>query len=86
MLTKPPDPDQEREAREELEGFKRGGQGRVIAVPRRAASTCACPRATWTLKGSLTSTVRSRWGSKGRINLIGTLAIEGCTKHLEYRM
>jgi putative transposase len=30
--------------------------------------------------------VRSRWGSKGRINLIGTLAIEGCAKQLEYRM
>jgi putative transposase len=30
--------------------------------------------------------VRSRWGSEGRINLIGTLALKGCAEQLEYRL
>ena len=48
---------------------------------------CLPPSYTWTLKGQPHQhRVRSRWGSKGRINLIGTLAIEGCAKQLEYRM
>jgi putative transposase len=48
---------------------------------------CLPPSYTWTLKGQAhQQRVRSRWGSKGRINLIGTLAIEGCAKQLEYRM
>jgi putative transposase len=48
---------------------------------------CLPPSYTWTLKGQPHQhRVRSRWGSKGRINLIGTLAIEGCAEQLEYRM
>ena len=48
---------------------------------------CLPPSYTWTLKGQPHQhRVRSRWGSKGRINLIGTLAIEGCAQQLEYRM
>lgn len=42
---------------------------------------------TWTLKGQAHQhRVRSRWGSEGRINLIGTLCLEGGAQRLEYRV
>jgi len=42
---------------------------------------------TWTLKGTLHQhRVRSRWGSAGRINLIGTLCLEGEVERLEYSL
>ncbi|MEJ7816551.1 MAG: transposase [Rubrobacter sp.] len=48
---------------------------------------CLPPTHTWTLKGTgHQHRVRSRWGSQGRINLIGTLCSEGGEKWLEYRV
>ena len=56
----------------------------------RAASVCACPRATHldALKGTAHQhRVRSRWGSAGRIDLIGTLClVEGEAQRLEYSL
>ncbi len=46
---------------------------------------CLPPTHTWTLKGQPHQhRVRNRWGSGGRINLIGTLCLEGEGKRLEY--
>jgi len=47
---------------------------------------CLPPSYTWTLKGTAHQhPVRSRWGSAGRINLIGTLCfLEGEVERLEY--
>jgi putative transposase len=47
---------------------------------------CLPPSYTWTLKGKAHQhRVRSRWGSAGRINLIGTLCLEeGEVERLEY--
>lgn len=46
---------------------------------------CLPPTRTWTLKGqSYQHRVRSRWGSDGRINLIGTLCLEGQSEWLQY--
>ena len=48
---------------------------------------CLAPSYTWTLKGTLHQhRVRSRWGSAGRINLIGTLCLKGETERLEYSL
>ena len=48
---------------------------------------CLPPSYTWTLKGTAHQhRVRSRWGSGGRINLIGTLCLEGETERLEYSL
>jgi putative transposase len=48
---------------------------------------CLPPIHTWTLKGTLHQhRVRSRWGSSGRINLIGTLCLEGQVERLEYSL
>lgn len=48
---------------------------------------CLPPTYTWTLKGTqYQHRVRSRWGSAGRINLIGTLCLEGRTERLEYSL
>ncbi len=49
---------------------------------------CLPPTYTWTSKGRAHQhRVRTRWGSKGRINLIGTLRVEGeAKKLLEYEM
>jgi putative transposase len=45
------------------------------------------PTYTWTLKGTAHQhRVRSRWGSQGRINLIGTLCLEGEAERLEYSL
>ncbi len=46
---------------------------------------CLPPTHTWTLKGQAHQhRVRGRWGSEGRINLIGTLCLEGGAERLEY--
>ncbi len=43
------------------------------------------PTHTWTLKGTEHQhLVRSRWGSQGRINLIGSLCLEAHSEWLEY--
>lgn len=48
---------------------------------------CLPPAYTWTLKGRTHQRrVKTRWGSKGRINLIGTLRVEGEGELLEYEM
>jgi putative transposase len=48
---------------------------------------CLPPTHTWTLKGQAHQhRVRGRWGSEGRINLIGTLCLEGGDERLEYRV
>ncbi len=48
---------------------------------------CLPPAYTWTLKGrAYQHLVKTRWGSKGRINLIGTLRVEGEGELLEYEM
>lgn len=48
---------------------------------------CLPPTYTWTLKGTVHQhRVRSRWGSAGRINLIGTLCLEGEAQRLEYSL
>ena len=50
-------------------------------------SLCVPPAYTWTPKGQEHQhRVRTRWGRQGRINLIGTLSLEGETERLEYRM
>ena len=46
---------------------------------------CLPPTHTWTLKGQAhQQRVRSRWGSEGRINIIGTLCLEGQSEWLQY--
>ena len=51
---------------------------------------CLPPTHTWTKKGQAHQhPVRSRWGSEGRLNLIGTLRVEGDLlghERLEYRV
>lgn len=48
---------------------------------------CLAPSYTWTLKGTVHQhRVRSRWGSAGRINLIGTLCLKEETERLEYSL
>ncbi len=48
---------------------------------------CLPPTHAWTLRGTEHQhRVRSRWGSQGRINLIGTLRSEGGVQGLEYRV
>lgn len=50
-------------------------------------SLCLPPSCTWTRKGqAYQHRVPTRWGSRGRVNLIGTLALEGGEERLEYRM
>lgn len=45
------------------------------------------PTSTWTRRGSAHQyRVPSRWGSQGRINLIGTLCLAGDTERLEYHL
>jgi putative transposase len=48
---------------------------------------CLPPTHTWTKKGQAHQhPVRRRWGSEGRLNLIGTLCLEeGGAERLEYR-
>ncbi len=46
---------------------------------------CLPPTHTWTKKGTKhQQRVRRRWGSEGRINVIGTLCMEGQSEWLEY--
>ena len=49
---------------------------------------CLPPSYTWTRKGTPLHQhrVRTRWGSEGRINLIGTLSLEGEVERLEYSL
>ena len=48
---------------------------------------CLPPTHTWTPKGQAHQhRVPSRWGSEGRINLIGTLCLEAGVERLEYRV
>lgn len=50
-------------------------------------SLCLPPAYSWTKKGRANRReVRTRWGRQGRINLIGTLCLEGEAQLLEYRM
>ena len=88
---KAPDPEEEREAREELEGLKKGRRKGEIVLKYLDESgfyLCLPPTHTWTKKGQAHQhRVRSRWGSEGRVNLMGTLRVEGeGHERLEYRM
>jgi putative transposase len=48
---------------------------------------CLPPTSTWTRKGSSHQhRIPSRWGSRGRINLLGTLSLEESGERLEYSM
>lgn len=48
---------------------------------------CLPPAYSWTKKGRANQhRVRTRWGKEGRVNLIGTLSLEGRLESLEYRM
>lgn len=47
-------------------------------------SLCLPPTYTWSPKGQRLP-VRTRWGSKGRINLIGSWSLQGAQEQLEYR-
>ncbi len=49
---------------------------------------CLPPTYSWTLKGRKHQhrRVRTRWGKQGRINLLGTLCLEGEAERLEYRL
>jgi putative transposase len=50
---------------------------------------CLPPTSTWTKKGQAHQhRVKGRWGSEGRLNLMGTLRVEGegHDERLEYRM
>jgi putative transposase len=50
---------------------------------------CLPPTSTWTKKGQAHQhRVKGRWGSEGRLNLMGTLRVEGegQDERLEYRM
>lgn len=50
-------------------------------------SLCLPPTSTWTRRGrSHQHRVPTRWGSKGRINLIGTLSLDDSGERLEYSM
>jgi putative transposase len=51
-------------------------------------SLCLPPAYTWTPKGQANQhRVRTRWGKQGRINLMGTLSLEGEGEQLlEYQM
>ncbi len=48
---------------------------------------CLPPAYTWTPRGRAHQyRVPSRWGSQGRINLIGTLCLDAGTERLEYQV
>ncbi len=48
---------------------------------------CLPPSYSWTKKGKANRhRVRTRWGKQGRVNLVGTLSLEGEVEALEYRM
>lgn len=48
---------------------------------------CLPPSCTWTKKGqAYQHRVPTRWGSKGRINLIGTLCLKAGQERLQYAM
>jgi putative transposase len=48
-------------------------------------SLCLPPTSTWTRKGqSNQHRVPTRWGSRGRINVIGTLRLDESGERLEY--
>jgi putative transposase len=50
-------------------------------------SLCLAPAYSWTKKGRANRhEVRTRWGKQGRLNLIGTLCLDGEAQLLEYRM
>jgi putative transposase len=47
---------------------------------------CLPPSYSWTRKGRANQhRVRTRWGKQGRVNLIGTLSVDGELESLEYR-
>lgn len=57
-------------------------------LDQSGVSLCLAPAYTWTAKGQANQhRVRTRWGKQGRINLIGTLSLEGeGERTLEYQM
>jgi putative transposase len=65
-------------------------EGEIVLKYLDESGFCLClpPSYTWTRKGTLYQhRVRTRWGSKGRINLIGTLCLEGdLEERLEYSL
>ncbi len=88
--SKPPNPEEEREARDELESLKRGLGGRdhpEVPGPERGISLCLPPAYSCTMKGRANRhEVRTRWGKQGRINLIDTLRLGEGVELVEYRM
>ena len=60
-------------------------EGEIILKYLDESGFCLClpPTHIWTLKGTKHQYwARSRWGSEGRINIIGTLCLEGQSKWL----
>ena len=56
-------------------------------LDQSGVSLCLPPAYSWTKKGRANRhEVRTRWGKQGRINLIGTLCLDGQAESLEYRM
>ncbi|MBA2692246.1 MAG: IS630 family transposase [Rubrobacter sp.] len=50
-------------------------------------SLCLPPTCAWTRRGQAHQhRVPTRWGSRGRVNLVGTLCLEGGSERLEYSM
>ena len=65
-------------------------EGEIILKYLDESGFCLClaPTSTWTRKGkSHQHRVKTRWGSKGRINLIGTMCLQAeGEERLEYMM
>ena len=65
-------------------------EGEIILKYLDESGFCLClpPTSTWTRKGkSHQHRVKTRWGSKGRINLIGTMCLQAeGEERLEYKM
>jgi putative transposase len=69
-------------------GAKKGAsEGRIVLkyLDESGFSLCLPPTCTWTRRGQPHQhRVPTRWGSRGRVNLIGTLRVEGSSERLQY--
>jgi putative transposase len=64
-------------------------EGEIVLkyLDQSGISLCLAPAYSWTKKGRANRhEVRTRWGKQGRLNLIGTLCLDGEAQLLEYRM
>jgi putative transposase len=68
---------------------KGASEGKIVLkyLDESGFSLCLPPTSTWTRKGRPHQhRVRTRWGSKGRVNFVGTLSLEGEGERLEYSL